>query len=464
MIVDAAALAGAGMLAAWVRFGSVGVAAALENTRLVLDFWQISIIAAPLFMVFLGLEGLYDPRFLSGNPGQVSRVTRGLGFGVVALIVVTYLLKWPGLSRGWLVLFVVFAAGLIVLGRGSAYLGQTAAWARGHSTAPTLIVGTNSEASDIIRILRANPGAGLVPVGCVASSQAERLELDFCSEDVPCLGATRDLASIIAQNPPDTVIIASSAFDHEVLARVLAELRTEDMDVHVSSGLFEVMTSRVLVNEVAGIPLITVRQVVMSRGQLALKRAFDLVVAGMVAILGLPIWLLIALLVKLSSPGPVLFRQARVGREGREFGMLKFRTMRADAEDRLGDLHAENEASGPLFKMKDDPRVTLVGRWLRKFSIDEIPQVINVIRGEMSIVGPRPPLPREVEAYTDHHWRRLEVVPGMTGLWQVSGRSSLTFDEMVRLDLFYIENWSVGLDIALILRTVPAVLFAHGAY
>lgn len=144
--------------------------------------------------------------------------------------------------------------------------------------------------------------------------------------------------------------------------------------------------------------------------------------------------------------------------------MLKFRTMRADAEDRLGELHADNEASGPLFKMKDDPRVTAVGWWLRKFSIDEIPQVINVLRGEMSVVGPRPPLPREVAAYTDHHWRRLEVVPGMTGLWQVSGRSSLTFEEMVRLDLFYIENWSVGLDIALILRTVPAVLFAHGAY
>jgi lipopolysaccharide/colanic/teichoic acid biosynthesis glycosyltransferase len=144
--------------------------------------------------------------------------------------------------------------------------------------------------------------------------------------------------------------------------------------------------------------------------------------------------------------------------------MYKFRTMYVDADARLEALRAENEASGPIFKMRNDPRVTAVGRWLRKFSIDEVPQVINVFTGEMSFVGPRPPLPYETREYEDRHWRRLEVTPGMTGLWQVSGRSSLTFEEMVRLDVFYIENWSVGLDVAIILRTVPAVLFARGAY
>jgi len=144
--------------------------------------------------------------------------------------------------------------------------------------------------------------------------------------------------------------------------------------------------------------------------------------------------------------------------------MYKFRSMYADADARLSEVVGTNEASGPLFKMKSDPRVTPVGKWLRKFSVDEIPQIINVVRGEMSLVGPRPPLPREVALYSTHDWRRLEVVPGMTGLWQVSGRSALTFDEMVRLDLFYIENWSVGLDLTLIFRTIPAVLFARGAY
>ena len=144
--------------------------------------------------------------------------------------------------------------------------------------------------------------------------------------------------------------------------------------------------------------------------------------------------------------------------------MLKFRSMVVDAEKQLTELEADNEASGPLFKMKDDPRITSIGRWMRKYSVDEFPQVLNVIKGEMSLVGPRPPLPQETSLYTQYHWRRLEVVPGMTGLWQVSGRSSLTFQEMVRLDVFYIENWSVGLDMSLILRTVPAVVFAKGAY
>jgi len=170
------------------------------------------------------------------------------------------------------------------------------------------------------------------------------------------------------------------------------------------------------------------------------------------------------LLIKLTSSGPVFYGQTRVGRAGEHFQMLKFRSMYSDADARLSELSSANEASGPLFKMKDDPRVTAIGRWLRKFSIDEFPQLINVLKGEMSLVGPRPPLPNEVERYTSRDWRRLEVVPGMTGLWQVSGRSSLTFDEMVALDLFYIENWSVALDITLMYRTIPAVLFARGAY
>ena len=249
-----------------------------------------------------------------------------------------------------------------------------------------------------------------------------------------------------------------------MLARIVAELRTLDIEVNVSSGLFEVMTSRVLVSEVAGVPLVRIRGISLTPTRLATKRLFDIVVSGLVLLVGLPVWLLCAALVKLTSPGPLLYSQERIGRDGRAFRMFKFRTMYVDADARLEALRAENEASGPIFKMRNDPRVTSVGRWLRKYSIDEVPQFLNVLKGEMSVVGPRPPLPNETREYEDRHWRRLEVTPGMTGLWQVSGRSALTFEEMVRLDLFYIENWSVGLDLAIILRTVPAVLFARGAY
>lgn len=191
---------------------------------------------------------------------------------------------------------------------------------------------------------------------------------------------------------------------------------------------------------------------------------FDLVVASAVLLVGLPVWLLVALAVKLQSPGPIFYGQTRVGRDGVRFQMLKFRSMYRDADERLAELQKHNEASGPLFKMKDDPRVTPVGKVIRKFSIDEFPQLLNVVKGEMSLVGPRPPLPHETDRYSKNDWRRLEVVPGMTGLWQVSGRSSLTFEEMVRLDLYYIENWSVALDVNLLFRTVPAMLLARGAY
>jgi exopolysaccharide biosynthesis polyprenyl glycosylphosphotransferase len=361
-------------------------------------------------------------------------------------------------------LFWVLAVVFVLLARAGVSLALVLARRRGRLLRPTLVVGSNRESADILRILRNNVDAGLVPIGCLASSQAERLELDFCSTDVPVLGSAREIGDVVRQTGVDTVVIASSAFDHDVLARMIAELREFDVDVHVSSGLFEVLTSRVVVNEVAGFPLITVKGISLSRGNLMVKRAFDLTVALAVIVLGSPVWLAIAAAVKLTSPGPVFYGQDRIGRAGSPFKMLKFRSMYADAERRLSELSVANEATGPLFKIKDDPRVTSVGKWMRKFSLDEFPQLINVVKGEMSLVGPRPPLPQEVDRYSAHDWRRLEVTPGMTGLWQVSGRSRLTFDEMVRLDLFYIENWSVALDMTLILRTVPAVLLAKGAY
>jgi exopolysaccharide biosynthesis polyprenyl glycosylphosphotransferase len=412
----------------------------------------------------MAYAGLYDVDSLTWGSTPVGKIIRSLSLGVVAMILATYLLKMPGLSRGWtlLVWFIAILAVLVtraIIGFGATYLRT-----KGRLSQRTVVVGANAEASDIVRILRSDLTAGLVPVGCVASSVSERLDLNYCVEELPMLGHARDIVAIVQDSRAETVVIASSAFDHDVLARMIAELRSLDVDVHVSSGLFEVLTSRVLVTEVAGVPLITIRGVSLSRGSLLAKRIFDVAVASFIAVIGLPVWLLLVLSVKLSSPGPILYAQERVGRDGTRFAMLKFRSMYLDSDSRLDELCEENEASGPLFKMKDDPRITPVGKWLRRYSLDEIPQLLNVLGGTMSLVGPRPPLPCEVEEYSSHHWRRLEVVPGMTGLWQVSGRSSLTFDEMVRLDVFYIENWSLALDISLIFRTIPAVLLARGAY
>jgi exopolysaccharide biosynthesis polyprenyl glycosylphosphotransferase len=194
------------------------------------------------------------------------------------------------------------------------------------------------------------------------------------------------------------------------------------------------------------------------------KRVYDLAFASLGMLLTLPLWIAIALLVKLTSPGPIFFRQRRVGHRGRPFTILKFRTMRVGADEMLAELRALNEADGPLFKLRDDPRVTRVGRWLRRWSFDELPQLFNVVRGDMSLVGPRPPLPEEVREYEEWQFDRLEVPPGITGLWQISGRSDLSFDEYVRLDLFYIENWSLAYDFFIVAKTIPVLLSKRGAY
>ncbi|MSR46922.1 MAG: sugar transferase [Planctomycetes bacterium] len=218
------------------------------------------------------------------------------------------------------------------------------------------------------------------------------------------------------------------------------------------------------VEQIGGLTTLTAARVPLDQFALALKRPFDLALAGFTLLLTAPIMLLAALLVACSGGFPILFRQERVGLNGRKFTLLKFRTMHRDAESRLAGLKARNEMQGPVFKMKDDPRVTTIGRWLRRLSIDELPQLWNVLRGEMSIVGPRPPLPSEVNVYEPSQRRRLSVRPGITGLWQVKGRNEITsFDHWVALDLEYIDRWSLGLDLKILLRTIPAVLFAKGA-
>ena len=233
---------------------------------------------------------------------------------------------------------------------------------------------------------------------------------------------------------------------------------------HIVPDIFQLSLSQVVMNDINGIPLIGVKEPTISGRNLAFKRAVDVFISLVVLILLSPILALSALLIKLESPGPVIFRQTRVGRGGREFTIFKFRTMRVNAEREQEQLAARNEASGPLFKMRDDPRRTRVGKWLRRTSIDELPQLWNVLRGEMSVVGPRPALPKEVAQYQPWHRRRLEAAPGITGLWQVSGRSELDFEEGVLLDLYYVENWSPFLDLKIMLRSIPTILLGRGAF
>jgi exopolysaccharide biosynthesis polyprenyl glycosylphosphotransferase len=237
------------------------------------------------------------------------------------------------------------------------------------------------------------------------------------------------------------------------------------VDLRVSSNLPEVRSNRIWTQPFFGTTEISLRPLRLSRFKSAVKRSCDLVGSSIALLVLSPLLVGIALAVGWTSKGPVLYRQKRVGKEGVPFMVLKFRTMVDGADQLVAELKDLNEASGPLFKMRRDPRITPVGRWLRRWSLDELPQLVNVLRGEMSLVGPRPPLPEEVSAYEqDWHFDRLEVLPGITGLWQVSGRSGLSFDEYIRLDLHYVENWSLALDLFILLKTIPAVLFQKGAF
>jgi exopolysaccharide biosynthesis polyprenyl glycosylphosphotransferase len=362
------------------------------------------------------------------------------------------------LSRFWVALSWLLALLLALTTRRLWHYYCGRARARGRLTFRTLIVGTNDEAAHLARIM-GREGLGFLPVGFVTTDAPTS-----SNGSVPIMGSIGELRDVIRETVADCVFVATSSISVAEMGHVAKVVRLEGVEVRVTATLPQVLSSRISVQPVGGVMALSLKPVRLSGSQAVAKRVFDLAVSSFGVLVTLPLWTAIALAIKLTSPGPVLYRQQRVGQRGAPFTMLKFRTMRVGAESMLEDLRRLNEATGPLFKLRDDPRVTSVGRWLRKWSLDELPQLLNVLRGNMSLVGPRPPLPEEVREYEDWQFDRLEVPPGITGLWQVSGRSELSFDEYVRLDLFYIENWSLAYDLFILAKTIPMILARKGAY
>ncbi|MDQ3893916.1 MAG: sugar transferase [Actinomycetota bacterium] len=278
------------------------------------------------------------------------------------------------------------------------------------------------------------------------------------------LGTLETLPAVVATSGLDEMIVADSDFAEEELLEIVDRAHRRGVKVRIAPKTTELLTERAEYVPSQGVPLFELRPPVFAGTDWLVKRTFDLVVSGAVIAVGLPLWLLIASAIKLTSPGPVFYRDRRVGLNHRQFTMLKFRTMEHGADERQLELEARNEADGPLFKIRDDPRVTRLGAVLRRLSLDELPQVLNVVRGEMSLVGPRPLRLRDYARLEEWHRKRNLVLPGMTGLWQISGRSTLPFDDLVRLDFYYLENWSLWMDITILVKTIPAVLRARGAY
>jgi exopolysaccharide biosynthesis polyprenyl glycosylphosphotransferase len=280
---------------------------------------------------------------------------------------------------------------------------------------------------------------------------------------VTVLGGFEDTAAVLEATGATGVMISLASVPSASVNRLTRELCDDGYHVALSSGLRDIDIARFRPQELGGRTLVYVEQVQREGWHAIAKRVFDITVAGVALLLAAPVMLIAAIAIKRSSPGPVIFAQERIGRDGRPFRVLKFRTMVVDADARKAELAHRNEADGPMFKMADDPRVTRVGALLRRFSIDEIPQFVNVLRGEMSVVGPRPALGSEVEQWTDDVHDRLRVLPGITGMWQVSGRSDTTFEEYKRLDLYYVDNWSLAHDLRIVLKTFSAVVASRGA-
>ncbi|MGC4760761.1 sugar transferase [Micromonospora trifolii] len=416
------------------------------------------------WLISLKALGCYDDRVIGYGADEYRRVSSASLRLAGAIAIIGYIAD-VGVSRGFLgISFAVGTVGLEVArfaARKRLHRARSlgAGWSR-----KVLVVGDTAHVLELVHTLRREPYAGYQVVGaCIPDALlapvAQRLG------DVPVVGSFRGIPEAATAIGADTVAVtASGELTAARLRRLGWQLEGTGIDLVVAPALTDVAGPRIHTRPVAGLPLIHVEAPEFRGVRKLVKGLVDRSVSSLALAVLLPLIAFIALAIKLDSRGPVLFRQVRVGRGGQEFGVFKFRTMVVNADALLAELTARNETDGLMFKMRHDPRVTRVGRLLRKWSLDELPQLVNVLLGQMSLVGPRPPLPSEVARYDGDVARRLLVKPGMTGLWQVSGRSDLSWEDGIRLDLYYVENWSLAADLTILWKTFGAVLNGRGAY
>ncbi|MDQ1485931.1 MAG: hypothetical protein QOJ62_1624, partial [Actinomycetota bacterium] len=439
-----------------VRFGPV------EHSGNGKYLWG-SLALPALWLLGVGANRAYESRYLASSAEEYRRVLNA-GLALMAVIsVVSYTFK-AQFARGYVVAALPLCVILSVAGRYLARRRLRKARAAGRCLQNVLVVGHEWPVLDLVNELRRQPDGGLRVVGaCLPGGQGSR---QMAEAGIPVVGNLSQVVAAVNALQVDVLAVTTCVeFGGPELRQVCWALENVDVDVVVAPALIEVTGPRLHIRPVAGLPLLHVEKPEFSGARRVVKGLFDRTVAITTIVLLSPLMLATAIAVRLTSHGPALFRQTRVGVRGERFTMYKFRSMHTDAEARLAAVSELNEnADGLLFKIRDDPRVTRVGKILRRYSLDELPQLFNVLKGDMSLVGPRPPLPSEVEMYADDVRRRLLVKPGVTGLWQVSGRSDLTWEESVRLDLRYVENWSLVYDFTILWQTASAVLRGSGAY
>ncbi len=454
-------------VAHWLRFGQTPGSAVLPLLQGV-TYLEVSIAIAALWMAALSINNARSQRIIGSGAEEYRRVWSATAavFGGVAIVSMLFKLE---IARGYLM--IALPAGIVLLLLSRWIARKVVVRVRkdfGKCITRLLVVGSPRAVRDLTAALSREPWSGYEVVGaCVPGTRPRDAIIKIPGfGTIPVLGDESTVARAVALTGSHAVAVAASEQFHGKGLRDLSwELERLDIDLLVAPGVIDVAGPRLHMRPVAGLPLIHVEKPQYHGAKKFQKRAFDIGFASTALLFAMPLLVLIAAIIKLTSKGPVFYRQQRVGIDGKSFEMIKFRTMVMGADQMVGELAELNEAdSGVLFKIRNDPRVTPVGKFLRKYSLDEVPQFINVVQGQMSVVGPRPPLANEVESYDDDAKRRLLVRPGVTGLWQVSGRSDLSWEDSVRLDLFYVENWSMMADLLIALKTVRVVLNHTGAY
>lgn len=456
-VLDSAAVILGAFVAQWVRFGGLGASA---TGRVGLSYVGAAFAAAPAWVITMTLGGAYDRRYYGWGAEEYRRVFDAAVRFLMVVALIGFLLKID-VARGFVAIAIPLATVLTLAGRCALRHWLHRMRRRGRFTKKVLVVGSLAASQDLVLQLH-SAESGLSVIGACVPEAVRAFKVD--GRAIPVLSDPRSVLETVVASQADVIAIADThSLTNGSLRRLAWQLEGTGVDLMVTPALTDVTGPRISVRPLPDIPLLLVEEPELKGRKRMAKGAFDRILAVAALVAMLPVMLVIGIVVRLTSRGPALFRQVRVGLGGRHFVIWKLRTMTVDAEARLNDVRHLNEHDGVLFKIHDDPRITRVGRFLRRWSLDELPQLWNIVRGDMSIVGPRPPLPTEVERYDHHVRRRLLVKPGLTGLWQVGGRVGVPWEEAVRLDLYYVENWSLSMDAMIIARTAAAVLRRHGA-
>lgn len=416
----------------------------------------------PLWIFIFFLFGLYDLQYLLGGTIEYARTLNASAVVLALVVVFTYLFPIVRISRGWLVIAIVTGFFLLVLSRFTMRRIGYALRRRGHLTMRTLIIGTNEEARAIARQIESAPTAGAELIGFVDNGTPYGTHIENKLAVVSGLDA---LPGTVQALRAEQLILSTSALSRDDAIRVFQMFgQSHDVQLRFASGLFEVFTSGIHVNEIGSVPLVTVDKFRLDGLERVVKASMDYALAFILLLVLSPIMLVLALLIHRDSPGPILHRRQVLGRGDKPFYAYKFRTMYVDGDEIIAN-HPELRAElGAHHKLKEDPRVTKLGRVLRRYSLDELPQLFNVLQGQMSLVGPRMITPIEGEKYGRWRMNLLAVKPGLTGLWQISGRSDISYEDRIRLDMHYISHYSIWTDFQILLQTIPAVLRGRGAY